>query len=206
MCCDQLGVQPTGQQRSRPRVAGDRTGCDPSGVGASGDAGQVTDERGPTGARGSSAVVGAIVDALDAAAVRALGDQAGRSGAPPVKWLILRVLGDVTSASSAELAQALGVRDDLYRADDWVRASLALRCREIGLWPDTIVIEVICKDAAKTGLAVCGWQARPRWRWSLTASGRALFGVLVRNVSPDPNARWVSRWVCSVSVGCACRV
>ena len=58
-------------------------------------------------------MVGAIVDALDAAAGRALGDQAGRSGAPPVKWLILGVLGDVTSASSAELAQALGVRDDL---------------------------------------------------------------------------------------------
>ena len=76
-----------------------------------------------------------IVDALDAAAVRALGEQAGRSGSPPVKWLILRVLGGVTSASTAELTQAMSIRDDLYRADDWVRASLALRCREIGLWP-----------------------------------------------------------------------
>ena len=58
-----------------------------------------------------------IVAALDAAAVRALGEQAGRSGAPPVKWLILRVLGDVTSATTAELTQALSVRDGLYRAD-----------------------------------------------------------------------------------------
>jgi len=139
----------------------------------------VTDERRPTGARASSAVAGArIVAALDAAAVGALGEQAGRSGAPPVKWLILRVLGDVMSATTAELTQALSIRDDLYRADDWVRASLALQCREIGLWPDKILIEVICKDASKTGLAVCDRQARPRWRWSLTASGGALFDGL----------------------------
>ena len=64
-------------------------------------------------------------------------------------------------------------RDDLYRADDWVRASLALQCREIGLWPDKILIQVMCKDASKTGLALCDWQARPRWRWSLTESCRA---------------------------------
>ena len=119
-----------------------------------------------------------IVDALDAAAVRALGEQAGRSGSPPVKWLILRVLGGVPSATIAELTQAMSIRDDLYRADDWVRAALALRCREIGLWPDKILIEVICKDASRTGLAVCDWQARPRWRWSLTASGGALFDGL----------------------------
>jgi len=151
-----------------------------SAVGGSGDAGEVSDESGPNGARASSsAVIGAqIVDALNAAAVRALGEQAGRSGSPPVKWLILRVLGDVPSATTAELTQTMSIRDDLYRADDWVRASLALRCREIGLWPDTILIEVICKDASKTGLAVCDWRARPRWRWSLTASGRALFDGL----------------------------
>jgi len=57
-------------------------------------------------------------------------------------------------------------------------ASLALQCREIGLWPDKILIEVTCKDASKTGLAVCDRQARPRWRWSLTESGRALFDGL----------------------------
>jgi len=81
-------------------------------------------------------VVGArIVAALDAAAVGALGEQADRSGAPPVKWLVLRVLGDVTSATTAELTQALSIRDELYPAY-WVRASLALQCREIaGLWP-----------------------------------------------------------------------
>ena len=83
-----------------------------------------------------------MVAALDAAAVRALGEQAGRSGAPPVKWLVLRVLGDVKSVTTAELTQALSIRDDLYRADDWVRASLALQCRGIGLWPDKILIEV----------------------------------------------------------------
>ena len=100
----------------------------------------MTDERGPMGAGASSAVAGArIVAALDAAAVRALGEQAGRSGAPPVKWLILRVLGDVPSATTAELTQALSIRNDLLcRADDRVRASLALQCREIGLWPDKI--------------------------------------------------------------------
>ena len=139
----------------------------------------MTDERRPTGARASSAVAGArIVAALDAAAVGALGEQAGRSGAPPVKWLILRVLVDVMSATTAELTRALSIRDDLYRADDWVRASLALQCREIGLWPDKILIEVICKDASKTGLAVCDRQARPRWRWSLTESCKALFDGL----------------------------
>jgi len=124
-------------------------------------------------------VVGArIVAALDAAAVGALGEQADRSGAPPVKWLVLRVLGDVTSATTAELTQALSIRDELYPAY-WVRASLALQCREIaGLWPDEILIEVICTDASKTGLAVCDRQARPRWRWSLTASGGALFDGL----------------------------
>ena len=37
------------------------------------------------------------------------------SGAPPVKWLILRVLGDVPSATIAELTQALSIRDELYR-------------------------------------------------------------------------------------------
>ena len=53
-----------------------------------------------------------------------------------------------------------------------------MQCREIGLWPDKILIEVTCKDASKTGLAVCDRQARPRWRWSLTESGRALFDGL----------------------------
>jgi len=43
-----------------------------------------------------------------------------------------------------------------------VRASLALQCREIGLWPDKILIEVTCKDASKTGLAVCDRQAPPQ--------------------------------------------
>ena len=95
-----------------------------------------------------------------------------------MKWLILRVLGDVPSATIAELTQALSIRDELYRADDRVRASLALQCREIGLWPDKILIEVTCKDASKSGLAVCDRQARPRWRWSLTESGRALFDGL----------------------------
>ena len=96
----------------------------------------MSDESGPNGARASSPVIGAqIADALNAAAVHALGEQAGRSGAPPVKWLILRVLGDVPSATTAELTQTMSIRDDLYRADDWVRASRALRCREIGLWP-----------------------------------------------------------------------
>ena len=39
-----------------------------------------------------------------------LGEQAGRSGSPPVKWFILRVLGDVPSATTAELTQTMSIR------------------------------------------------------------------------------------------------
>ena len=83
------------------------------------------------------------------------------SGAPPVKWLILRVLGDVPSATIAELTQALS---DQGRAVPRRRPGAGVAgaaCREIGLWPDNILIEVICKDASKTGLAVCDRQGRP---------------------------------------------
>ena len=100
------------------------------------------------------------------------------SGAPPVKWLILRVLDDVPSATTAEVTQALSDQGRAVPRRRPGAASLALRCREIGLWPDKILIEVTRKDASKTGLAVCDRQARPRWRWSLTASGRALFDGL----------------------------
>ena len=57
------------------------------------------------------------------------GNLPDRVGMPPngLGVLILRVLGDVPSATTAELTQALAVRDDLYRADDRVRASLALQ-------------------------------------------------------------------------------
>ena len=49
-------------------------------------------------------------------------------------------------------------------------------------------------------------RAAPAAHLTVASAAVRLLGVLVRNVSPDPNARWVSRWVCSVSVGCACRV
>jgi len=39
-----------------------------------------------------------------------LGEQAGRSGSPPVKWFILRVLGDVPSATTVELTQTMSIR------------------------------------------------------------------------------------------------
>jgi hypothetical protein len=110
--------------------------------------------------------------------------QALQSHRPLFRFLLIPadgLGGRVTAVTFTHPRQVIGfvrAATAVYRADDWVRASLALRCREIGLWPDKILIEVMCKNASKTGLAVCDWRARRRWHWSLTESGRALFDGL----------------------------